>query len=56
MLHLEGSGTPVLCIGRKVLKSYIHPSAILYIVSEQFSFSGVGLLAPCPPPAILEDR
>ena len=33
----------------------LHPSCILYMVSEQFNFSGVGLLAPCPPPSILED-
>ena len=35
---------------------FLQPSGVLYMVSEQFNFSGVGLLAPCPPPATLEDR
>jgi hypothetical protein len=35
---------------------FLHPSSILYMVSEQFNFPRVGLLAPCPPPAIVEDR
>jgi len=28
----------------------LYPSGIFCVVSEQFNFSGLGLLAPCPTP------
>ena len=34
MQHLEGSGTPVLYIGRKVLKGFYKPAALVCYISN----------------------
>ena len=39
MQHLDGSGTPVLYIGRKVLKGY---GAFQYAVLFTYHLSGIG--------------